>query len=155
VVLADAGRHVPADEALARGVLGFMCAQDISERHVQFAAGAQFSMGKSYPTFCPTGPAIVTLDELPDPTSLSVQCTLNGATMQHGTTSDLIFDVAALLAFISSICPLRAGDLCLTGTPAGVGVARTPPVFLQPGDQLVTTIDELGTMSHRCVAEGP
>lgn len=153
VVFADGGRHVPAAEAYDRGVLGVMCAQDLSERHVQYATGFQFSLGKSYPTFCPIGPAIVTLDELPDPAALSVTCELNGTEMQRGTTADLIFDVPALVEFISSICPLRAGDLCLTGTPAGVGVARTPPVFLRPGDELVTRIDGVGELRHVCVAE--
>jgi 2,4-diketo-3-deoxy-L-fuconate hydrolase len=151
-VLADAGRYVaPADAYDA--ILGFTMAQDISERATQFQAMSQFSMGKSFDTFCPCGPAIVTLDEIPDPASLRVVCRVNDDVMQDERTSDLIFDVPALVEFISSICTLRAGDLCLTGTPAGVGVTRKPPQFLQDGDVIETEIEHLGLMRNRCVAE--
>jgi len=152
IVLADGPRRIDAGNAYDH-VLGFTCAQDISERYTQFAAGSQFSMGKSFDTFCPIGPAIVTLDELPDPARLSIRCTVNDDVRQDAFTDDLIFDVPALVAFISSVCTLRAGDLVLTGTPAGVGVARKPAVFLQPGDVITTEIEGLGVMRNAVVAE--
>jgi 2,4-diketo-3-deoxy-L-fuconate hydrolase len=149
-VVGDAGRYVAPEQALDH-ILGFMCAQDISERYVQRAAMQQFSMGKSYDTFCPIGPAIVTLDELADLHDLRIQCWISGEQKQDGQTRDLIFDVPALVAYISSICTLRAGDLCLTGTPSGVGAAQG--VFLKPGDVIDTEIEGLGRMRNRCVAE--
>jgi 2-keto-4-pentenoate hydratase/2-oxohepta-3-ene-1,7-dioic acid hydratase in catechol pathway len=148
-VVADGGRHVAAADAYD-AVLGFTIAQDISERGIQFQAMSQFSMGKSFDTFCPCGPAIVTLDELADPADLGIVCRVNGEVMQDDRTSGLIFDVPALVEFISSICTLRAGDLCLTGTPAGVGFTRG--LSLQPGDVVETEIEGLGTMRNRCVA---
>jgi len=151
-VFADAGRYVAAADAYD-AILGFTIAQDISERATQFQAGQQFSMGKSFDTFCPCGPAIVTLDEIADPADLRVVCRVNGEVMQDERTTDLIFDVPALVEFISSVCTLRAGDLCLTGTPAGVGVTRTPPQFLQDGDVIETEIGDLGVMRNRCVKE--
>ena len=150
VVFGDGGRRVAEEDAVTH-VLGLMCAQDISERHVQRAAMNQFSMGKSYDTFCPIGPAVVTLDELVDPYDLRITCRVNGVTRQDDRTSGLIVDVPALTTWISSVCPLRAGDLCLTGTPAGVGAARG--VFLAPGDVVETEIEGLGSMRNRCVAE--
>jgi 2-keto-4-pentenoate hydratase/2-oxohepta-3-ene-1,7-dioic acid hydratase in catechol pathway len=149
-VMADAPRRLGKTDALDH-VLGFMCGQDVSERATQFAGGGQFSMGKSFDTFGPTGPALVTLDELDDPHRLHLTCTVNGETMQDAYTDDFIWDVPALVEFLSSICTLRAGDLCFTGTPAGVGVARGR--FLQPGDVIETTIEGLGTMRNTCVAE--
>jgi 2-keto-4-pentenoate hydratase/2-oxohepta-3-ene-1,7-dioic acid hydratase in catechol pathway len=150
VVFGDGGHHVAPEQALAH-VRGFVCAQDISERYVQRAAMNQFAMGKSYDTFCPLGPALVTTDELTDPHDLRITCRVNGATRQDARTSDLIVDVPGLLAFISSVCPLRAGDVCLTGTPSGVGVAQGR--FLQPGDVIETEIEGLGMMRNGCVAE--
>ena len=154
VVFAGAGRRVGRERALD-AVLGFTCAQDVSERRIQFAAMAQFAMGKSFDTFCPLGPAIVTLDEIDDPADVRVRCRVNGDVVQDGRTSDLVFDVPALVEWISSICTLRAGDVCLTGTPSGVGMARTPEVYLRPGDVIETEIDGVGTMRNRCVAESP
>lgn len=149
-VLADGGRHVPAERALDH-VLGFMCGQDISERHTQFAAMQQFSMGKSFDTFCPIGPAIVTLDELDDPHDLAIECKVNGEVKQSARTNDLIFDVPALVSYISSVCTLRAGDICLTGTPGGVGFVKGEK--LQPGDYIETEIQGVGVLRNTCVAE--
>jgi 2-keto-4-pentenoate hydratase/2-oxohepta-3-ene-1,7-dioic acid hydratase in catechol pathway len=152
VVFGDGGRDLAADDALDH-VRGFLCAQDISERFTQFEAMAQFSMGKSFDTFCPIGPAIVTLDELAqiaDPHDLAITCTVNGVVKQDSRTSDLIFDVPALTAFISSICTIRAGDLLLTGTPSGVGIARGEK--LEPGDVIVTEIEGLGRLRNTCVS---
>ena len=151
-VVGDAGRNVGPREALSC-LRGFMCAQDISERFVQMAAGRQFSLGKSYDTFCPIGPAIVTFDELPDPLNLRISCKVNGEVMQDSTTGDMVVDVPHLVELLSSVMTLRAGDICLTGTPAGVGVARHPPVYLRPGDVVETEIEGLGTLRNRCVAD--
>jgi hypothetical protein len=123
---------------------------DISERYTCSAPG-QLSMGKSFDTFCPIGPAIVTLDEIPTPHDLAISCAVNGVTKQDARTDDLIFDVPALVAFISSVCTLRAGDLCLTGTPAGVGIARGEK--LEPGDIIDTVIEGLGSLQNPCIAE--
>jgi 2,4-diketo-3-deoxy-L-fuconate hydrolase len=150
IVFGDGGRYV-SEDAAADHILGYVVAQDISERHVQRAAMNQFSMGKSYDTFCPIGPAVVTLDELADPDDLRITCRVNGEVRQDDRTKGLIVGVAALTSWISSVCPLRAGDLCLTGTPAGVGAASG--TFLAPGDLVETEIEGLGTMANRCVAE--
>jgi 2-keto-4-pentenoate hydratase/2-oxohepta-3-ene-1,7-dioic acid hydratase in catechol pathway len=150
VVFGDGGRYVAEEDASAH-ILGYLCAQDISERYVQRAAMNQFSMAKSYDTFCPLGPAVVTLDELADPDDLRVTCRVNGELRQDDRTSGLIVGVAALTSYISSVCPLRAGDVCLTGTPAGVGAATG--TFLAEGDVIETEIEGLGTMRNRCVPE--
>jgi len=151
-VVGDAGRYISAKDALGC-IRGFMCAQDISERFVQMAAGRQFSLGKSYDTFCPLGPAIVTLDELPDPLNLRISCKINGEVMQDASTSDMVVDVPNLVELLSSVMTLRAGDVCLTGTPAGVGVARTPPVFLRAGDVIETEIEGVGVLRNVCTAD--
>lgn len=151
-VIGDAGRFVGARDALDC-VRGFMCAQDISERFVQMAAGKQFSLGGSFDTFCPLGPAIVTIDELPDPLNVRITCKVNGAVMQDATTQDMIVDVPHLVELLSSVMTLRAGDVCLTGTPAGVGVARQPPVFLKAGDIIETEIEGVGKLRNTCVAD--
>jgi 2,4-didehydro-3-deoxy-L-rhamnonate hydrolase len=149
-VVGDGGRYVSRQDALDH-ILGFVCAQDISERHVQRAAMNQFSMGKSYDTFCPIGPALVTPDELADPNDLRITCRVNGEVKQDARTSDLIVDVPGLVEFISSVCTLRAGDLCLTGTPSGVGA--TQGTFLADGDVIETEIEGIGVLRNRCVAE--
>lgn len=151
-VVARGGRRIPREAALDH-LAGYTCAQDVSERWVQRAAGMQFSMGKSFDTFCPMGPALVSLDELPDPLDLRVVCRVNGEVRQDGRTADMVADVPALVAFLSSVLTLRPGDVCLTGTPAGVGMARHPPVYLRPGDVVETEIEGVGAMRNRCVAE--
>ncbi|MBI2704440.1 MAG: fumarylacetoacetate hydrolase family protein [Actinobacteria bacterium] len=149
-VMADIARRTPKSAALDH-VLGFCCGQDISERATQFAGGEQFSMGKSFDTFGPTGPALVTLDELDDPARLHLRCAINGEVKQDAYTDDLIFDVPSLIEFLSSVLTVRAGDLCFSGTPSGVGVAQGQ--FLQPGDVIDTEIEGLGAMRNTCVAE--
>ena len=151
-VVGEGGRNVAASEALA-SLRGLMVAQDVSERFVQMAAGRQFSLGKSFDTFCPTGPALVTVDELPDPLRLAIRCAVNGDVVQEESTADMIVDVPHLVELLSSVMTLAAGDVCLTGTPAGVGAARTPPRFLRAGDVVETEIEGLGAMRNRCVAE--
>jgi 2,4-didehydro-3-deoxy-L-rhamnonate hydrolase len=133
-------------------VAGLTVGQDLSERIVQTRPPApQFSLGKSFPGFGPTGPWVITPDELDDPDDLALGCTVNGEEVQKSRTSDLIFGVDALIHLLSSITPLLPGDLIFTGTPSGVGGTRTPPRFLAPGDELVSTIEGLGTIHTHLV----
>ena len=152
-VVARGGRHIDAGHALDH-LAGYTVAQDVSERRLQMAAGRQFSLGKSFDTFCPMGPALVTLDELADPLALRITCRVNGEVVQEASTADMIADVPSLVAYLSSVLTLNPGDVCLTGTPSGVGMGRTPPVFLAPGDVVETAIEGVGHMRNRCVAEG-
>ncbi|MEO3788516.1 fumarylacetoacetate hydrolase family protein [Actinocorallia sp. B10E7] len=146
VVIGERGHRVQAEDAWNH-VAGFTIGQDLSERISQWSGPApqQFSLGKSHPGFGPTGPAVVTLDELDDPADLAIGCSINGETMQDGRTGDMIFGVAELIAHLSSIAVLEPGDLIFTGTPAGIGATRTPARFLADGDELVSTIEGLGT----------
>jgi 2-keto-4-pentenoate hydratase/2-oxohepta-3-ene-1,7-dioic acid hydratase in catechol pathway len=133
-------------------VAGLTVGQDLSERIVQTRPPApQFSLGKSFPGFGPIGPWIVTVDELDRPDDLALGCTVNGEEVQKSRTSDLIFGVDALIHLLSSITPLLPGDLIFTGTPSGVGGTRTPPRFLAPGDELVSTIEGIGTIHTHLV----
>ncbi len=133
-------------------VAGLTVGQDLSERIVQTRPPApQFSLGKSFPGFGPIGPWVITPDELDDPDDLALGCTVNGEEVQKSRTSDLIFGVDALVHLLSSITPLLPGDLIFTGTPSGVGGTRTPPQFLAPGDELVSTIEGIGTIHTHLV----
>ena len=137
-------------------VAGLTVGQDLSERIVQTRPPApQFSLGKSFPGFGPIGPWVVTPDELDDPDDLALGCSVNGEEVQKSRTSDLIFGVDALIHHLSSITPLLPGDLIFTGTPAGVGGTRTPPRFLAPGDELVSTIEGIGTIHTHLVERSP
>lgn len=129
-------------------VAGLTVGQDISDRTVQYAAGFQFSLGKSYRGYGPIGPVVVTPDELPDPDDLVLRCTLDGEVVQDGRTSDMVFPVARLIAELSAVVPLLPGDVIFTGTPAGVGAGRQPPRFLQPGQVLESTIEGIGTIRN-------
>ncbi|MGH9270077.1 MAG: fumarylacetoacetate hydrolase family protein [Ilumatobacteraceae bacterium] len=132
-------------------VAGVTIGQDISDRELQFAAGRQFSLGKSRRGYGPMGPWVVTTDELADPADLALGCAVDGETMQDARTSGLVFSVPRLIAELSSILPLLPGDVIFTGTPAGVGIARQPPRALRPGNVLETWIEGIGTMRNRCV----
>jgi 2,4-didehydro-3-deoxy-L-rhamnonate hydrolase len=132
-------------------VAGVTIGQDISDRHLQFAAGGQFSLGKSRRGFGPLGPWVVTPDELSTPDDLALGCSVNGETMQEARTNDLVFNIPQLVAELSAILPLLPGDLIFTGTPAGVGIVRKPPKFLKPGDTLETWIEGVGTIRNRIV----
>jgi 2,4-diketo-3-deoxy-L-fuconate hydrolase len=132
-------------------VAGLTIGQDISDRTLQFAAGSQFSLGKSRRGYGPMGPWLVTLDEVPNPDDLALGCSVDGATMQDARTSDLIFSVPRLIAELSAVLPLLPGDVLFTGTPAGIGATRQPPRFLQPGQLLETWIEGIGTIRNRCV----
>ena len=135
-------------------VAGFTCANDVSARDWQLQrSGRQWCRAKSFDTFCPLGPWVVTPDELPPPLHLDIASRLNGETMQRSNTSQMIFDVPALLEFLSADTTLPAGSVILTGTPPGVGMARRPPVWLQPGDTIAIEISGIGTLENP-VAEG-
>jgi acylpyruvate hydrolase len=136
-------------------VLGYTCFNDVSARDFQFADG-QWQRGKSCDTFAPMGPAIITTDAVPDPHNLSIKFVLNGQTMQDSNTNQLIFPVPELIEFLSQTITLEPGDVIATGTPAGVGFARKPPVFLRPGDKMEVVIEKVGWLNNPVVsaAEG-
>lgn len=147
VVIGRRAHRVAAANAWSY-IAGVTIGQDLSERVVQTRPPVpQFSLGKSFPGFGPTGPWVVTTDSLPDPDDLALSCAIDGETMQSSRTGDLIFPVPELIQKLSAILPLLPGDLIFTGTPSGVGMARTPPRFLQPGEVLVSTIDGIGSIT--------
>ena len=146
VVIGRGGRNIRVGDALDH-VAGYVCANDVSSRDVQFADG-QWTRGKSFDTFCPVGPELVPADRIPDPQALRVRCLVNGKALQDGSTADMIFSVAEIIAYISEGIELVDGDLILTGTPPGVGFARTPPVFLQEGDEVSVEIEGVGTLTN-------
>jgi 2,4-diketo-3-deoxy-L-fuconate hydrolase len=127
-------------------VAGVTVGQDLSERVVQRAAGGQFSLGKSYPRFGPTGPWLVTPDEFADPDDLALRCTLDGEVVQDARTGDMIVAVPGLIGALSAVVALQPGDLIFTGTPSGVGFARDPARYLAPGQVLESWIEGIGTM---------
>jgi 2,4-didehydro-3-deoxy-L-rhamnonate hydrolase len=134
-------------------VAGLTVGQDISERTVQLAGPVpQFSLGKSYRTFGPIGPWLVTPDELPRRDDLELQCSVAGRVLQKGRTGQMVFSVSELIAQISQVCPLLPGDLVFTGTPPGVGMARKPQEFLQPGTTLVSEIEGIGKLTNPIIA---
>ena len=145
------GKDIPAGEAWSH-VAGVMCGQDISDRAEQFRSVRQFTMSKSRDTYAPTGPVLVTPDELPDRDDVSVRCAVDGEEVQSGRTSDLIFPVPELVEFISSWCTLEPGDLIYTGTPSGVGDSRVPPRYLAAGNVVETEIEGIGTLRNTCVS---
>jgi len=150
VVIGVEARNVAAADGWSH-VAGLAVGQDISDRTLQYAAGNQFSLGKSRPGFGPIGPLLVTPDEFDNADDLRLTCSIDGEVMQDGRTSDLVFDVCALVAELSSVLTLLPGDVIFTGTPAGVGAARKPPRFLKPGEVLETTIEGIGTMRNHIV----
>jgi 2-keto-4-pentenoate hydratase/2-oxohepta-3-ene-1,7-dioic acid hydratase in catechol pathway len=153
VVIGTECHNVPRADALSH-VLGYTCANDVSARDWQRnGGGGQWCRGKTFATFCPLGPALVTTDEIPDPQSLTIRTRVNGEVLQDWNTGDMIFDVATLIEFLSASTILRAGTVILTGTPHGVGFARTPPVFLQPGDTVAVEIERIGTLTNPVVEE--
>lgn len=150
VVLGRDARYVEEAEAL-RYVAGYCLINDVSERAFQMEHGGTTTKGKSADTFGPTGPWLVTADEVGDPQALSVWTTVNGERRQDGSTGKMIFSVAALIAYVSRFMSLRAGDVISTGTPAGVGHGAKPPRYLQPGDVVEMGITGLGTQRHQIV----
>lgn len=159
VIIGAPGRDIPKEQALDH-VFGYTVANDVSARKWQReGGGGQWIRGKSFDTFCPLGPVIVTAhpvfdgdaDIITDPQNLHLKTTLNGQVMQDSSTSDMIFSVADLISFISRDTTLASGTLILTGTPQGVGFARKPPVFFKAGDQVTVEIDRIGQLSNPVV----
>ena len=135
-------------------VLGYTCANDVSARDWQIRwNGGQFCEGKSFDTFCPLGPVLVTKDEIPDPNKLRIKTVLNGQTMQDWSTDDMVFDVPTLIEFLSGSKTLLPGTVILTGTPHGVGYARKPPVFLKAGDTITIDIEKVGALTNPVIEE--
>ena len=151
VVIGRHCRHAHEEDALSY-VGGYTIANDVSARDVQFRDG-QWTLGKSYDTFCPLGPAIVTTDEIPDPQSLPIAATVNGELRQQSTTAEMIFSVAELIAYVSARVTMHPGDLLLTGTPAGVALGFEPPRWLRAGDRVSCSIEPIGILTNT-IADG-
>lgn len=133
-------------------VYGYTIVNDVSARDVQFAS-TQWSMSKSFPTFCPMGPAIVTADEIPDPHGLAIGLSIDGEALQSSNTRELVFKIPELIEYLSSITPLEPGDVISTGTPPGVGLGRTPKRWLRAGETVTVTVEGLGELVNPVVAE--
>ena len=148
VVVGRGGKRIPRERAMGH-VAGYAVGHDVSARDWQLhKPGRQWMAGKTFDTFAPVGPELVTADEVADPHALGIRLRLNGETMQDSTTSQLVFKVDEIIAYLSNIFTLAPGDLIFTGTPPGVGMARTPPVWLKPGDVVEVEIDGLGTLRN-------
>jgi 2-keto-4-pentenoate hydratase/2-oxohepta-3-ene-1,7-dioic acid hydratase in catechol pathway len=150
-VIGKGGRHIKA-ENWRDHVFGYMNLNDVSARDVQLAV-SQWTMGKTFDTFAPMGPWLVTADEIADPHNLDISLTVNGETLQHSNTRELIFKVPELVEFLSSVMTLEAGDVVSTGTPSGVGFSWNPPKWLKAGDEVVVRVEGLGELRNKCVAE--
>jgi 2-keto-4-pentenoate hydratase/2-oxohepta-3-ene-1,7-dioic acid hydratase in catechol pathway len=151
VVIGKRGRHVAESDWLDY-VFGYTILNDVSARDFQMAT-TQWMIGKTFDTFAPIGPAVVTADEIPDPHNLRIWLTLSGEILQDSNTRNLIFKIPQLIAHLSSVFTLEPGDIIATGTPAGVGFARKPPRWLRPGDEMITSIEGLGELVNPIVAE--
>jgi 2-keto-4-pentenoate hydratase/2-oxohepta-3-ene-1,7-dioic acid hydratase in catechol pathway len=148
VVIGKAGKNIPRARALDH-VLGYTCANDISARDHQIRfGGGQWCRGKFFDTFAPLGPYLVTRDDIPNPNTLKIATILNGQRVQDSTTGDMIFDVPAIIEYLSGSTTLLAGTVILTGTPQGVGMARQPPLWLKAGDSVSIEIEQIGTLTN-------
>jgi 2-keto-4-pentenoate hydratase/2-oxohepta-3-ene-1,7-dioic acid hydratase in catechol pathway len=153
VVIGKTARNVKKDKALEY-VLGYTCANDVSARDWQKDfGGGQWCRGKTFDTFAPIGPCLVTPDEIPNPNALGIKTILNGKVMQDWNTNDMIFDVPTLIEFLSGSTTLTPGTVILTGTPHGVGMARKPPVWLKAGDSITIEIEKIGSLTNPVVDE--
>lgn len=151
VVIGEGGRNIGVENALHH-IAGYCCGHDVSARDWQLhKPGGQWLLGKTFDTFAPCGPWLVTADEVPDPSNLKIELRLNGETMQSSSTAQLIFSIPEVIAYVSSVATLEPGDLIFTGTPPGVGMARKPPVFLKPGDKVEVEIEKLGVLHNDVV----
>ena len=148
VVIGKAGKNIRREDAM-RHVFGYTVLNDISARDIQKRHGGQFFKGKSLDGSCPTGPWIVTADEIPDPHNLELTVRVNGVVKQHDNTRSMLFDIPEIIEHLSLGMTLEPGDIIATGTPAGVGHARTPPEFLRPGDIVEVEIEHIGTIKNR------
>jgi 2-keto-4-pentenoate hydratase/2-oxohepta-3-ene-1,7-dioic acid hydratase in catechol pathway len=151
VIIGTACEHVSEKDALSH-VAGYCVVNDLSERTFQIERGGQWVKGKSAPTFGPIGPWLVTADEVTDPQNLELWLKLNGETVQHSSTSDMIFGVAAIISYMSRFMRLVPGDIITTGTPAGVGMGMKPQRFLAPGDMMELSVQGLGVQKQKAVA---
>jgi len=151
VVIGENCLHVPEEEAL-EVVSGYCVINDVSERSFQFDHGGQWIKGKSAPTFGPIGPFLVTKHDIPDPQNLNLSLKLNGNTVQSSNTSDMIFTVRQIIAYLTRFLELRVGDIIATGTPEGVGIGMKPPVFLKVGDIMEVEIEHLGIQKQEVAA---
>ena len=133
-------------------VFGYTIVNDVSARDVQLAT-SQWTLGKSFDTFAPMGPHVITADEVPDPHALDIRLSIGGETLQHSNTRELIFGVPELIEYLSSMITLEPGDIISTGTPAGVGLGRTPPRWLRPGEEVLIEIEKIGTLRNPVIAE--
>ncbi len=154
IVIGKTGKHIPNDPTAFGYVGGYTCGHDVSARDWQFRGEEkQWIIGKTFDTFAPTGPVLVTPDELPDPHNLQIQLRLNGTTLQNSNTREFIFGVPHLLWFLSQVVTLEPGDLIFTGTPPGVGIARKPQILLKPGDIAEVEIQGIGVLRNPVVGE--
>jgi len=151
VVIGKPGYQIPAAK-WEEHVFGYTIMNDVSARDVQRAT-TQWSLGKSFPTFAPMGPWVVSKDEIADPHALRISLSIGGETLQDSNTSLLIFKIPALIEYISGIVPLQVGDVISTGTPAGVGMGRNPQRWLKPGEEMVIEIEGIGELRNKLVAE--
>lgn len=151
VVIGKRGYQI-AEKDWKEYVFGYTIVNDVSARDIQLAT-SQWTLGKSFPTFTPMGPAIVTADEISDPHALDISLTINGETLQSSNTNDLIFKIPALIAHLSSLTPLEAGDVISTGTPEGVGLGRKPQRWLKPDEEVVISVEKIGQLRNRTIAE--
>jgi len=151
IIIGRRGKYIIEEEALPF-VAGYAAANDVSARDLQFRT-SQWTTGKMLDTFGPLGPALVTSDEVPDPNNLSIRTILNGEVMQDGNTADMIFRVPSIVSYISQIVTLEPGDVIMTGTPSGIGNARSPQVFMKAGDTITIEIERLGKLTNPIVAE--
>ena len=152
IVIGSLARHVAKPDA-RQHVAGYCVVNDVSEREFQMERGGQWTKGKSADTFCPTGPWLVTTDEIPDPSQLTLETRLNGQVVQHATTDLMITPVPEQIAYISAILPLLPGDVIVSGTPGGVGAKRDPPLFMRAGDVVEVEISAIGVLRNPVVAE--
>jgi len=152
IVIGKRVHYIPADQALD-AIAGFCLINDLSEREWQIERGGNWSKGKSGDGYGPIGPWLVTPDEIPDPQAMDLWLERNGETMQSGSTADMVFPITELIAYLSQCMSLNVGDIIATGTPAGVGLGRKPPVFLEDGDHLRLGITGLGEQSYRVFAD--
>ena len=150
-VIGKSARHVPAEKA-EEYIFGYTIVNDVSARDFQMAT-SQWLMGKTFDTFCPLGPWIVTADEIPDPHALDIKMTIGGQVLQNSNTRELIFRIPALIAYLTSVCTLEPGDIVSTGTPAGVGFGHKPPRWLKAGDECVVSVQGIGELRNPVVAE--
>jgi 2-keto-4-pentenoate hydratase/2-oxohepta-3-ene-1,7-dioic acid hydratase in catechol pathway len=154
IVIGKTGKHIPNTDAAFEYVGGYTVGHDVSARDWQFRGEEkQWIIGKTFDTFAPTGPVLVTTDELTNPHKLQIQLRLNGTTLQNSNTKEFIFGVPHLLWYLSQCVTLEPGDLIFTGTPPGVGIARKPPILLKPGDVAEVEIEGIGVLKNPVVAE--